>query len=104
MPEEDDWIESIDEMSGLSGREDPRSLLYYIEGEHYIPNGWIPIAHSGYGDYTVISIRPADYGHIYYLFHEVYDPSDHDSTDGIYHLAGSFHEWIDSLEILAERD
>lgn len=100
MPNEENWIESVDEMSGLGPDDDPRSLTHYLEGDHGIPDGWIPIANSGYGDYTVLSVRSEDYGRIYYLFHEVHGYDASNRSNGVYPLANSFTEWIDGLDDL----
>jgi|GEM_PF-4528932 len=66
------------------------------------PPGWVPIALSDYGDYTVISVLPDDYGHIYYLFHEVHCYDSSNRTEGVYHLANSFSEWINGLAKLTK--
>lgn len=104
MPEETDWIEDVDQMSGLGDPADDRSLSHYLTGNHGIPSGWIPIAHSGFGDYTVLSVREEDFGCVYYLFHEIhgYDPDNR--TDGVYLLGGSFTEWIEGLADCPEAD
>lgn len=84
----------------LEPDDDPRSLTHYLEGDHGIPDGWIPIANSGYGDYTVLSVRSEDYGRIYYLFHEVHGYDASNRSNGVYPLANSFTEWIDGLDDL----
>ncbi len=99
-----DWIESVDEMSGLGPDDNPRSLTYYFDGDHGIPDGWIPIAHSGYGDYTVLSVRTEDYGRVFYLFHEVHGYDASNRSEGVYPLATSFTEWIASLDDLGEEE
>ncbi len=102
MPNEKDWIESIDEMSGLEPDDSTESLTYYLEGEHGIPEGWIPIAHSGYGDFTVLSVREEDYGKVFYLFHEVHNYNAEERTNGVYLLANTFTEWTKILGSYAD--
>ena len=97
------WIETVDEMLGIAPANNPRSIL---DGLHWFqgPPGFIPIACSGYGDYTAISVREQDYGHVFYFFHEIYDPTKGFESEGVYHLSDSFSGWIESLECLSEED
>lgn len=104
MPNENNWIESVAEMSGLGPDDDSRSLTYYLEGDHGIPEGWIPIAHSGYGDYTVLSVRQEDFGNVFYLFHEVHGYDSSNRSVGVYLLADSFSEWISGLDNLTDEE
>jgi len=100
MPGEKNWIESVCEMYALLPADHPRSIAQFLSEDYGVPSGWLPIADSGYGDYTVISLLEEDRGVIYYLFHEVhgYDPTERER--GVYKLASSFTEWVNGLEDL----
>ena len=104
MPGEKNWIESVHEMYALLSTDHPRSIRQFLTEDYGVPSGWLPIANSGYGDFTVISMLEEDFGAIYYLFHEVhgYDPTER--TRGVYKLASSFTEWIHGLEDLSNHD
>ncbi|MCP5098769.1 MAG: SMI1/KNR4 family protein [Chloroflexi bacterium] len=104
MPGESNWIETVFEMYSISPRGHPQSLRNFIYDDYGIPSGWLPIADSGYGDYTVISLSVEDFGSIYYLFHEThgFDPSEKER--GVYKLASSFLEWIQVMEDLSAYD
>lgn len=101
MPGEENWIESVFEMYGLLPEGHPRSVWQFLEGDWGIPAGWLPIANSGYGDYTVISLLEKDFGSIYYIFHEVHGFDSNERFEGVYFLAPSFDDWIDGLEDLS---
>ena len=102
MPGEKNWIESVHEMYALLSPDHPRSINQFLIENHGVPSGWLPIANSGYGDYTVISLLEEDRGVIYYLFHEVHGYDPNERKRGVYKLASSFTDWINGLDDLSD--
>ena len=101
MPGETNWIETVFEMHSILPKDHPQSLRNFIYDDYGIPSGWLPIANSGYGDYTVISLIDDDFGSIYYLFHEEHGYDPNEKVRGVYKLASGFLEWIQAMEDLS---
>jgi hypothetical protein len=62
-------------------------------GVRNIPTETIVIGNNGEGDLYLLSLRQADFGSVYYLFHETASPQD-DEWAGIIVLAPKFNDWL----------
>lgn len=63
--------------------------------EKYLPKGVVPFATDDGGNFFCISTRDKDYGNVYYVNNDNYDPNDVDSAFSI--LEASFKQFLDKL-------
>jgi SMI1 / KNR4 family (SUKH-1) len=79
----------------LSDLKQQRDILH--SGIRDFPSGTLLIGDNDLGDHYLLSLRPADFGSVYFYFHETANPNEDDNS-GIYVLCRTFADWLDSLE------
>ena len=98
IPDESPWI---DEVSMLYAAEQLLSdFLQQKElleaGAKDFPSKTLLIGGNEMGDHYLLSLRPNDFGSVYFYFHETASPEE-DDDPGIYPLSESFTSWLPTL-------
>jgi hypothetical protein len=98
IPDESAWI---DEVSMLFGAEQILSEFLqqkelWEAGVKDFPSRTLRIGDNEMGDHYLLSLRPNDFGSVYFYFHETANPEEDDDS-GIYILSDSFASWLSTL-------
>lgn len=98
IPDECPWIDEVSMLLGaeqiLADSLQQKELLE--EGVKNIPSKTLRIGENEMGDHYLLSLRPDDFGSVYFYFHETANPEEDDNS-GIFTLSDSFTSWLSSL-------
>ncbi len=98
IPDASTWIDEVSMLLGaeqiLSDTLQQKALLE--AGVMDFPSGTLRIGDNEMGDHYLLSLRPNDFGSVYFYFHETANPEEDDDS-GIYTLSASFTSWLLTL-------
>jgi hypothetical protein len=99
IPNESPWTDEVERLYAaeqvLSDLKQQRDLLH--SGIRDFPSQTLLIGDNDLGDHYLLSLRPDDFGSVYFYFHETANP-DEDDNSGVYVLCRTFADWLNSLE------
>ena len=98
IPADPPWIDTVSDIYRTD------EVIRYLEmeqemeavGSRDFPEGMFPIAENGMGDHYLMSMRDADFGSIFFLFHE--ETNSDDGLWGLHPMGSGFNSWLDTFE------
>ena len=105
IPDRSPWTDELVQLYSVEALLDELTTeQQYIAAEaRNYPRQTIPIGDNGESNFFLLSLRPDDFGSVYYLFHETACPMEDDSA-GIFVLASGFSKWLGGLERIEGRE
>lgn len=98
IPANPPWTDTVTEIFQAD------EVIRYLEMEQEMeavesrdfPEGMFPIAENGMGDHYLMSMRDADFGSVFFLFHE--ESNSDDGLWGLYPMGSGFTAWLGTIE------
>lgn len=89
---------TVNQFYGLhNGPEHLRIGTYAGANRHGIPSTMLVIADDGTGNFIALGIGDSNFGHIFFVDHELHPYAEAESTVGISRLAESFSSFLEQL-------
>lgn len=98
IPSDPPWTDTVTKIFPAD------EVVHYLEmeqemevvGSRDFPEGMFPIAENGMGDYYLMSVSDADFGSVFFLFHE--ESNADEGLWGLYPMGSGFTEWSGTIE------